>query len=735
MTPLNTDSENRRSPASQGDGGRQASEFLRWGLDLADTLGRDRPGLGAHQDRLGPTVGGHFSPVGEITKQASRAGARMTFSSPGGLEFSRGDPSDLPAALGSCCACRWLRTCRANRWLSQFFGERMFEQIEIFIGDRAGEILQAVLWLGESNATWFTIGTLSPLLLMGFGRMAQLLPGEDAWPLAWLRFVGRFIAKAAFYSLGVVAAYFFCAWMGGEWVWSAYDQAKFWQLVRENSGWGFYGLLAGTAAGVFLRFAIARWVEPSVAKWLHKVTKSTTNKTIDDEHLTDARFIVDQLPQQRGQVDHEACFAEAQRQDAVFLGCDAQNRQVFVPRQQWKKSHVQICGPTGTGKGIQASIALAQGVRYDDAIYAFDPKSDEFAPHVLADQCEKAEKPFRLLSLPSPVPQCNLIRGISQADLFELFVAGFGLADKGEASDFYRLDDRKAAYQLSFAIIDDPNISIPELFDREADYIDAGLMQSAKGFLAKLEELARIPAFQTREGLDLAAPLTEGGMIYIIGGMRGPEVPAQKMVALRVIQLVEKQENPTRHVSIFLDEIKFLLSDPTVKAFPTIRDKSCNLLLTHQSLQDFKDCAADLSPEAVDGAIRTNTQLKWIYRCAEPQTAEWAAKLTGKILVDTERRFVERNEGIAETMKGERMLDQVERYRIDENMLLHLPEGCALLIGAGPAQLAIAQFIPTQKRTLSVTPAPTVERTEPGQDLIDDDPEDPRSNNPGDDLL
>ncbi|MES9844137.1 MAG: hypothetical protein ABW131_05760 [Candidatus Sedimenticola sp. 6PFRAG5] len=611
----------------------------------------------------------------------------------------------------------------------------MFEQIQIFIEDRAKEILQAVIWLGESNAAWFTIGTLSPLLLMGFGRVAQLLPEEDAWPLAWLRFVGRFITETAFYSLGVVVAYFFCAWMGGEWVWSAYDQVKFWQLVREYGEWSFYGLLVGAVAGGFLRIAVARWLEPSVAKWLHKVTKPTANKTIDDEHLTDARFIVDQLPQRRGQVDHEACFSDSQRQNAVFLGHDAQNRQVFVPRQRWIKSHVQICGPTGTGKGIQASIALAQGIRYGDAVYIFDPKNDEFAPSVIADQCERAERPFNFLSLPEPVPQFNLIRGASQADLFELFVAGFSLAERGEAADFYRLDDRKAAYQLSFAIVENPDISIPELLDRAANYIDADLMQSAKGFLSRLEELARVPALQTREGLDLAAPLTEGGALYIIGGMRGQEVPVQKMVALRVIQLIERQENPTRHTSILLDEIKFLISSPTVGAFSTIRNKSCNLLLTHQSVQDFKDCGQDLNAEAVDGAIRTNTQLKWIYRCADPQTAEWAAKLTGKILVDTERRFVERNEGIAETMKGERMLDQVERYRYDENMLLHLPEGCALLIGAGPAQLAIAQFIPTQKRTLSVTPAPAVERTKPGQDLIDDDPEDPRPNNPGDDLL
>ncbi|MES9956976.1 MAG: hypothetical protein ABW086_08000 [Sedimenticola sp.] len=603
----------------------------------------------------------------------------------------------------------------------------MLEQIEIFIGDRAGEILQAVLWLGENEAAWFIIGTLSPLLVMGFGRVAQLLPDEDAWPLTWLRFIGRVIAEIAFYSLGVVAAYFFCAWMGGEWVWSAYDQAKFWQLVREYGEWSLYGLLTGAVAGGFLRIAVARWVEPSVAKWLHKVTKSTANKTIDDEHLTDARFIVDQLPQRQGQVDHETCFAEARRQDAVFLGHDAQNRQVFIPRQRWKKSHVQICGPTGTGKGIQASIALAQGIRYGDAVYIFDPKNDEFAPSVIADQCEHAERPFNLLSLPEPIPQFNLIRGASQAELFELFVAGFSLAERGEAADFYRLDDRKAAYHLSFAIEEDPDISIPELFDRAADYIDADLMQNAKGFLSRLEELARVPALQTREGLDLAAPLAEGSALYIIGGMRGQEVPVQKMVALRVIQLIERQENPTRHTSVLLDEIKFLISAPTVGAFSTIRDKSCNLLLTHQSVQDFKDCGQDLNPEAVDGAIRTNTQLKWIYRSADPQTAEWAAKLTGKILVDTERRFVERNEGIAETMKGERMLDQVERYRYDENMLLNLPDGCALLIGAGPSQLAIAQFIPTEKRTLSVLPAPAVERTEPGQDLIDD--------NPGDELL
>ena len=598
----------------------------------------------------------------------------------------------------------------------------MFDAIETFITARAVEALHAVIWMGPSKTAWFIFGAAFPTLLLGFGRISQMLPGEEAWPLSTIRGAGSLAAWGVLFASLTTLAYMLR------------NQTAFWPFVGKYAAWSGFGFLAGIFTGSAARILIARYLEPVIADFLHHYTKDTANQALFDERLTDVRTVSDQLPTLDGKrIDHATFFALAKQLDAVFLGIDADDQAVMVPRQVWKKSHVQICGPTGSGKGVQAGGTLCQGIDYGDAVYVIDPKRDEWAASVLAQQCERAGRPFLYVDSREDVPQINLTKGISQEDLFELFVAAFGLAEKGEAADFYRIDDRKAAYQLSHAA-SEGDFCLSELFDRAPEYIDASLMQSAKGFLSRLEEVARVPAFQTREGVDLAAPLREGGVLYFVGAMRGQSLPAlQKMVVLRIIQLVENQQTSQRHTSIFLDEIKYLLAEPIINAFGTIRDKSANLLLAHQALQDLRDCGKDLNADAVEAAIKTNTQLKWIYRCADPDTAEWSARLSGKIIIDKDRRMVARNEGLSETMDSTRQLDQAERYFVDENKMLQLPNGCALFIGDGVAKLALTQPVQTEKRSFTVTPASGVERIEPGQTLIDNPQPDPPK--PGDDLI
>ncbi|MDP2788082.1 MAG: TraM recognition domain-containing protein [Pseudomonadota bacterium] len=95
------------------------------------------------------------------------------------------------------------------------------------------------------------------------------------------------------------------------------------------------------------------------------------------------------------------------------------------------------------------------------------------------------------------------------------------------------------------------------------------------------------------------------------------------------------------------------------------------------------DVPSDLDKDAVRGSVMENCAIQLSYRIKDPETAEWLAASTGTILVDDESRKIEKNLALTETVSKERTVRQAERYYIDTNMLMNMPRGCGLLVGAG----------------------------------------------------
>ncbi|MCM8921843.1 MAG: type IV secretory system conjugative DNA transfer family protein [Candidatus Thiodiazotropha sp.] len=610
---------------------------------------------------------------------------------------------------------------------------RVTQVVDGFLIERANEALAVAVFFGPHPAAWFGAGLVPVALVFTCARIGRILPDEVAWQLTALRFVARSAGYALVISPLIVGVYLYFAKIGGEMAWSAHNQAAFWPFLSQYGKW----TAAGASAGILVGYAAWAWIARHFEPWLSETLHRGTQKADRDGSLTDVRSIESQLPADNLQLDHYAVFDQARTIDAIFLGVSEHQNAVLVPRSEWKTSHVEVVGPPGTGKGVLAGITLSQSVEYGDGVIIFDPKSDEWARHVLAQTCERAGVPFALVDLRTEKPQINPIKGATSKEVAELFTAGMGLGRQGGEADFYRAFDRKAA-RLAARLADEEELSIPEIFDRLSEAVDGGLLEKATGFVMQLEELAEIEAINTRGGADLADPIERGGVLYIVGSMRSePIVALMKMLIIRALQIIENRPPGGRHVSIFADELKYLISTPLLNGLGTVRDKGCNFILTHQALGDLRAGGKDIDPEAAVDGILTNTPLKWIYRAKDPATAEWAAKLTGQILVDKTRRMIDRNELLAETIQSTRQIDQEQRALIDENTIQHLPNGCAVCITTGIAQLAFAKPIPTVKREIPTIEAAPVSRVTPGQMLIETEPEEDQqpATDPGDELL
>ncbi|EAR0059903.1 type IV secretion system DNA-binding domain-containing protein [Salmonella enterica] len=421
-----------------------------------------------------------------------------------------------------------------------------------------------------------------------------------------------------------------------------------------------------TAAGLIFHIAARRLLAGEIDNFKHRLIKKSK---LERNTRTDVRKVKELLPDstEYNPLDY------IDLNKGVFIGLNKDDQPQYITIKEFRTQHAAIIGTTGSGKGVTATVLLYQAILSGEAVFVEDPKDDEWAPHVLREACKKAGKKFTLINLNKLNFQLDLLADISHEQLEEIFNAGFSLAKKGEASDFYRIKDRRAARNT--AAIHEKGMTLRDLFN--TDFVQS-LREDVPAFFGELEEIALVNSINATNGFSLKEVFDEGGCCYIIGSTRNQKIiSAQRMILTRLIQIAETRDriNSTpRTVAIFLDELKYHLSRPALEGLGTARDKGVHIFMAFQATDDLRDCPSDLNGDSVIGAVIENAKFKLIYKIQNPETAEWAARMTGSILVDDEMRKVRTDLSLTEKVDTDRMIRQAESYYVDSNMFLNLPE-------------------------------------------------------------
>jgi hypothetical protein len=342
-----------------------------------------------------------------------------------------------------------------------------------------------------------------------------------------------------------------------------------------------------------------------------------------------------------------------------------------------------------------------------------DPKNDKWMPHIYMKACEKSGRPYVFLDLrQSAHPQINLFQDCTEEELENMLIGAFSLSEKGDAADFYRLGDRKAARQAAKWAAGRAGAT-PRALVRN---FEETWSLNAPGFLAAMMEMAELPSVNLPEGgIDIKSLAESGGCLYVIGDMLNTRIVRMQRMLLLKLMMFAKSRNQLveqKIIRVFADEFKAHISKPFVTALGTTASTRLLLVLAMQSLQDLKDCPADLNPEMVSGAVLENCGLQVSYQIKDIDTAERLAGMTGKILVDDEVRQVNKNIALSETIKS-RSVRQADRYFIDTNMITSLPMpdeqektiGCAVVVGA--SKLALFCFtspVLVERTQAAITP-------------------------------
>lgn len=428
--------------------------------------------------------------------------------------------------------------------------------------------------------------------------------------------------------------------------------------------WGL--TIAFTFIGLFFHIMTRRLLAGEIDHLKHRMIKKSK---LERNTRTDVREVKEMLPDSI--TYNPLDYIDLTK--GVFIGLDKDDQPQYITVKEFQSQHADMIGTTGSGKGVSASVLLYQAILLDEGVFVEDPKNDEWAPHVLREACRVAGKEFTLINLNDLNFQLDLLADINHEQLEELFNAGFSLAKKGEGADFYRIADRRAARKTS--AIYEKGMTLRDLFN--TDFVKS-LEEDVPAFYGELEEIALVNSINATYGFSLKKIFDEGGCCYIIGSMRNQKIiSAQRMILTRLIQIAETRDRikeKPRPIAIFLDELKYHLSRPALEGLGAARDKGVHILMAHQSIKDLYDCPADLDGDAVAGSVVENCKFMLVYRLRDPDTAEWVARMTGSILVDDEMRKVTTDISLTEKMDTDRMIRQAERYYIDSNMLLNLPE-------------------------------------------------------------
>ncbi|HAI3295706.1 TPA: type IV secretory system conjugative DNA transfer family protein [Escherichia coli] len=450
-----------------------------------------------------------------------------------------------------------------------------------------------------------------------------------------------------------------------------------------------------TLAGLAFHLTARRLLAGEIDSLKHRMIKKSK---LERNTRTDVRKVKELLPDS---IEYNPLdYIDLKK--GVFIGLDKDDQPQYITIKEFQKQHAAIIGTTGSGKGITASVLLYQAILLGEAVFVEDPKDDEWAVHVLREACKKAGKKFVVINLNRTNHQLDLLADISHEQLEELFNAGFSLSKKGEAADFYRIADRRAARNV--AAIHKTGMTLYDLFN---DDNVKSIGEDAPAFLGELEEIALVNSVNAKNGFSLKEIFDNGGCCYIIGSTRNQKIiSAQRMILTRLIQIAETRDriNTTpRVVAIFLDELKYHISRPTMEGLGTARDKSVHIFMAFQAIDDLRDCPSDLNGDSVIGAVIENAKFKLIYKIQNPETAEWAAKMTGSILVDDEMRKVRTDLSLTEKVDTDRMIRQAESYYVDSNMFLSLPERVGFVFTSKDLPKATKMsHIPANKETIEL---------------------------------
>ncbi|MBL0319171.1 MAG: type IV secretion system DNA-binding domain-containing protein [Alphaproteobacteria bacterium] len=440
--------------------------------------------------------------------------------------------------------------------------------------------------------------------------------------------------------------------------------------------------------GICCHIGRKRYLRPLLSRFIKYIRVEQKTET-----ASDIRYDYQRLkPKQFLPVDYY-------HPDSMFYGLSDTHQPVHDRLSDWCKMNQKIIGPTQVGKGVHLGVQVDQAIRKNMGVWVIDPKPDRHLETIMAKACVDTGRTMITLDF-SPEGKGNWapFAGGTERERRARVLYAFGLNDSGGESDFYKLQERTILDQLCH----DWDGSLQQLKERLHHHPRHHEAPRIQGVLREWMQLERLNP-KKGKGFSVMRSLEENAVVYMRASLDDRLI--QQVASLLIMETMQAikssfiQRKRNHHVTLVIDEVRFMVSDLLGDALATIVGFNANVVLAYQSVKDIRAAKQGVSDsESLEASINTNCKLTLCYAAVNHETAQWVAELSGTVQKQVARsETIKVNEWGAETWGDQRTVTMVEEYAIPENLVKALPERTGVLLRPNqPAQIVYTCWVPVE---------------------------------------
>lgn len=441
--------------------------------------------------------------------------------------------------------------------------------------------------------------------------------------------------------------------------------------------------------GWLLRIYCRRYLAPVISN-LHRKLRITQN--VDE--LSDIRHEKNRYAAKQFLPESYYCNQQ------MLFGLDENYQPVYITQADWQQMNLQVLGPTRSGKGVLLGNLVDQAILNDCTVFFIDPKGDKFVPKIMANRAKQVGKNFFYYDLSDTAlakksgAWSPFVGGELRARRARLLGA-CGLHDTGGDADFYKQKEKN----LLDYLLQKTDGRLPlliEEFKNNPQYQIQG--QRIYNTLLQWSKLSSLCPPKNR-GLSIEKSLLNNAIVYIKGALDDEIIrEAMRILIMEIVQEIKRLALlRASHTTLFIDEVRFLISNPLVDALATIAAFNANIVLAYQAKNDVKNVVdKNLDGNAIAQSINMNCQLKFFYGSLDPETNRWVEAMSGQS-IKTIMRLEQTNIGHfgEETWGKSRTMMAEKEACVTENALLSLPNRVGVLLQPGSlAKIVFTAFVP-----------------------------------------
>lgn len=419
---------------------------------------------------------------------------------------------------------------------------------------------------------------------------------------------------------------------------------------------------------VWLKVILNRFVYP----WFSSL-RFRTRVRQSKSALSDVRVVSNSIKQSN--IDPRTQY----KNENIFIGMTVEDKPVRVNYEEWKTKHMRIISPTTTGKGVIIGTMLDQAIRLGSLPVFIDGKPDRHGLPIMRKACSEVGRPLVEINFceDSNYSYEPFLSG-SEYEIKQRLWLVLDLSDSGNMADFYKKAER--LYISNYIRRGwDGHVESLLKYLRSSSDIDT------KGSQEILAEFLDISAVKSNKNMiDIDDLLASNAVIYVRTSLDvAPIVKLTNCLIQNIVQSVKRQDlKGVVHRPIFVDEVRFFVSDTLADSLATIADFGANFVLTYQSLLDLLNVKDQrLNAKSIAQSINTNCLMTYVGQASDHETAEAFEKETGTIIKEIYDRIkVNTNAVGGDEFDGQAFLSQKDAPLVTANHFLTFPARVGVFI-------------------------------------------------------